>query len=293
MNWKHSALACLILPGALAILATQSEATTPALGAGITVDGNPADWNLATDFAADMYNSGNANPNWPGYAVLSKLYLRYDCSTGTLCILVLDVAGDGRVVVPDPSDAWVKLYGVGLANDLLVNGWNEGGTLAHSFAWVHETAGDPLTPVVGYEACAHLEEGVYPALEAHLVVLGPDDDFTSSTGRNEDMLSLSIQCEPGGVVGAEELPGAVVLGAAYPNPFNPETVLTITLAETGPASLKVYDLSGREVATLLNGLVAAGTQELRFQAGNLPSGAYLAVLRAGGAVSTQKLLLVK
>jgi|GEM_PF-5808967 len=94
-------------------------------------------------------------------------------------------------------------------------------------------------------------------------------------------------------VDAEEEPVAFALSPAVPNPFNPETVLRVTLPETGEASLRVFDLAGHQVAVLLDGLAQAGTTELRFQAGNLPAGVYFAVLQANKVKTTQKLLLVK
>jgi hypothetical protein len=88
-------------------------------------------------------------------------------------------------------------------------------------------------------------------------------------------------------------PQSLWLDPAVPNPFNPATSLTVTLAQTGSASLKVFDMAGREVATLFNGLQAAGTQSVQFRADGLPSGVYFAVLSSGQGVQTQKLLLIK
>ena len=103
---------------------------------------------------------------------------------------------------------------------------------------------------------------------------------------------LLLLCD-GITVGAQETPAGFRLSPAQPNPFNPATTLTVGLAETGHATLKVYDLAGREVATLLDGVQAAGERQVSFQAGQLPSGTYFAVLRSGQGVSSQKLLLVK
>ena len=262
----------------------------PAYGAGIVVDGDPGEWNLASDFFADMYNAGRPTPNWPGFAVLSKLYLRYDCDSHVLYALVLDESADGLPAIQSPGDAWIKIYGNGWANNKLIDGTGDGNTSPRSFQWVYQTPGNPNSPLVGYEACAQLDAGLYASFEAHLNVAGN----TSSTGRYSQgyAIPLLTHCVPG-IVGADETPLAFALSPAHPNPFNPETLLTVALPETGVATLKVFDLSGREVATLMNGLSAAGTHELRFQAGALPSGVYFAVLRAGTFSATQKLLLVK
>ncbi|MBU1650754.1 T9SS type A sorting domain-containing protein [bacterium] len=80
---------------------------------------------------------------------------------------------------------------------------------------------------------------------------------------------------------------------AYPNPFNPETRLVFTLPEAEQVSLTVFDVSGRVVTTLYNGLYQAGTYEATFGASHLPSGIYFTKLSAGDFTQTQKLMLVK
>jgi hypothetical protein len=187
------------------------------------------------------------------------------------------------------ADAWLRIYNIGLPANKLIDGNGDGGTLPRSFAWVHSMPSDPNSPVIGYEACAQVNEGAYAEFEAHLNVAGA----TSSTGKYVQgrAVPLTIHCDP--TVGASEGPARIELSPAQPNPFNPSTQLSIHVTETGPASLKVYDLAGRQVATLLDGPLSAGTRQVQFQAGSLPSGLYMAVLSAGGEVSTQKLLLLK
>ena len=84
----------------------------------------------------------------------------------------------------------------------------------------------------------------------------------------------------------------------YPNPFNPSTTIKFTIphearGETREVSLKVYDVLGNEVAILLNEYKPAGTYEVRFDAGNLPSGIYLARLKSSDRIKTMKMILVK
>jgi hypothetical protein len=81
--------------------------------------------------------------------------------------------------------------------------------------------------------------------------------------------------------------------AAYPNPFNPSTSLTFDVARDAFVSLNIYDILGREVAALVNARRSAGSYTLNWNAGALPSGTYLAVLDAGGARTTLRLLLLK
>ncbi|RJP74706.1 MAG: T9SS C-terminal target domain-containing protein [Candidatus Zixiibacteriota bacterium] len=80
---------------------------------------------------------------------------------------------------------------------------------------------------------------------------------------------------------------------AYPNPFNPATALSFELPSAAHVSLRVYDTAGRLVATLADGWKEAGSYQVPFQSFTLASGVYVARLEAGGAVSTEKLVLMK
>jgi hypothetical protein len=89
----------------------------------------------------------------------------------------------------------------------------------------------------------------------------------------------------------------------YPNPFNPSTVISYQLPVIGFVTLKVYDLLGREVATLVNEEKSAGEYEVEFSAivgsasggnaYNLPSGIYFYQLKAGNYSETRKMILLK
>ena len=89
------------------------------------------------------------------------------------------------------------------------------------------------------------------------------------------------------------LPAEIALGQNYPNPFNPATTIQFSLPTAGPASLKVYDLLGREVATLLNESKSPGSYEVRFDAARLASGVYLYRLTAGDFVRTRKMTVLR
>ncbi len=79
----------------------------------------------------------------------------------------------------------------------------------------------------------------------------------------------------------------------YPNPFNPSTNITFSIKDAGFVSLKVYDLLGREVATLVNERRAAGIYDVNFNASALGSGVYFYTLTSGGFSQTKKMLFVK
>ncbi|RME58567.1 T9SS C-terminal target domain-containing protein [Candidatus Parcubacteria bacterium] len=83
------------------------------------------------------------------------------------------------------------------------------------------------------------------------------------------------------------------LAQNYPNPFNPATTIRFQLPQSGFVSLKVYDLTGREVAVLVNEQKPAGTYQVNFDAGQLASGVYFYRLQAGNFQQTRKMLLMR
>jgi len=79
----------------------------------------------------------------------------------------------------------------------------------------------------------------------------------------------------------------------YPNPFNPSTKIKYQIQVGGFVSLKVYDVLGKEVATLVNGEKSAGSYEIEFDASKLSSGVYFYNLRSGDFTQTNKMVLMK
>jgi hypothetical protein len=79
----------------------------------------------------------------------------------------------------------------------------------------------------------------------------------------------------------------------YPNPFNSMTTISWQIPKAVKATLKVYDISGREVATLFDGFKPTGKYESRFNAGSLPGGVYFYKLSAGEFTAVRKMLLIK
>ncbi len=89
------------------------------------------------------------------------------------------------------------------------------------------------------------------------------------------------------------LPNGYALEQNYPNPFNPSTNINYSLQEAGHVTLKVYDMTGREIATLVNGRVNAGAHTVTFNASNLSSGVYIYALEANGVRLTNRMTLIK
>lgn len=90
-----------------------------------------------------------------------------------------------------------------------------------------------------------------------------------------------------------ELPTEFAFDQNYPNLFNPQTLIEFALPETREVELAVFDVMGRRVATLVNGVLAAGFHEVTWDAKNLPTGVYLYRITAGDFVQIKQMMLVK
>ncbi len=92
---------------------------------------------------------------------------------------------------------------------------------------------------------------------------------------------------------ATEVPASYTLNQNYPNPFNPSTKINFSIPKAGIVTLKVYDITGKEVAKLLNQNLGIGSYEYNFNASNLTSGIYFYTLKTGNFIETKKMMLVK
>lgn len=92
---------------------------------------------------------------------------------------------------------------------------------------------------------------------------------------------------------AGDIPAQYALNQNYPNPFNPSTAISYQLSAVSRVSLKVFDLLGREIATLVNGTIAAGTHTVQWNALSQPSGVYMYRLEVNGVSLTKKMVLTK
>ena len=93
--------------------------------------------------------------------------------------------------------------------------------------------------------------------------------------------------------GTENIPSQFSLSPNYPNPFNPSTKFKITIPQNEHVSIKIYDVLGREAATLIDDTKKPGIYAVEWDAANFSSGVYYARFKAGNFVQTRSLLLLK
>ena len=111
------------------------------------------------------------------------------------------------------------------------------------------------------------------------------------TGNN---LVLNIKTGPVGInLISSEIPGEFKLENNYPNPFNPETTIKYQLPKSAFVSIKLYDITGREVSTLVNEQHNAGYYDYSFNASHLASGVYFYRIQAGEFSDIKRMVLVK
>lgn len=117
----------------------------------------------------------------------------------------------------------------------------------------------------------------------------------ASIKQGEEELAATISLGEGSEEALKEapLPTEFALKPNYPNPFNPQTTIAFDLPVRAEVKLAIYDLLGREVRVLVEGVREAGVHEVVFEANQLPSGTYLYRLETLAGSFVQRMLLVK
>ncbi len=91
----------------------------------------------------------------------------------------------------------------------------------------------------------------------------------------------------------EQTPMGFTLFQNYPNPFNPVTLIDYSVSKTGFITIKIFDILGRYITTLVNGERNPGKYAIKFNASQLTSGIYFCKMQAGSFEQTKKLILMK
>lgn len=166
------------------------------------------------------------------------------------------------------------------------NTWTYGG--------VFPGMSNTLSEVFGH-AAQHLQQVNPTTYRAHIIYLadqttgvGPFDNILT----NNDLVYTTFDIT---LTSADPTPVASTFELAqnYPNPFNPSTNIKYSIAERSNVTIKVYDMLGSEVATLVNQVQDAGVHNVVFNASSLASGMYVYTITAGNFTATKKMMLLK
>ena len=154
----------------------------------------------------------------------------------------------------------------------------------------------PIPVDLSYSNSAYLQAG-YNGMPVGDLNWFPADK--ASWDRDAEYADIEAALESGNRIGVAnelvtEAPTSIKLNQNYPNPFNPSTNISFEMPASQRVSLKVYDMLGREVATLINNkVVAAGAQNFTFDASSLSSGVYLYVLKGDNFTQSKRMTLIK
>ena len=156
-----------------------------------------------------------------------------------------------------------------------------------------------------FDMCASvmgLQNGTYLAkVFRYMPLAGPDTIFVGSTsfiygGSALAFNSQTFQSECYNITENREEgnhPEEYLLSQNYPNPFNPTTTIKYQIPEKSYVTLKLFNVIGREVATLVNEVKSKGNYEVEFNGSSITSGIYFYIITAGNFVQTKKMILLR
>jgi hypothetical protein len=167
----------------------------------------------------------------------------------------------------------------------LVNGTT--GELLTSSPWNQNSV---LTKQLSYVIPAGLD---LANIDLKIIIYKVGTPYSTGAAVQNGMSIPRAQLVLTGVGSTEIYPTKYSLEQNYPNPFNPTTNIRFTVPKDGNATLKIYDISGKEISTYLDSYIKAGSYNAPFDGSNLSSGVYYYRLTAGEFSQTKKMMLVK
>ena len=255
---------------------------------------NPTDLTKGTLFAddipgygRDLAASADGNDVYVPRFSIFKTYV-YHCDNGSLGpYAIADSFGIGastECISVSPKNGYVWFDADSRSVRDSVNDYMWSGAFFYAY--------DPSTKAIVDSFQAWPTDPLYP----RGIAFSPTGDtvYVAHFGAGVPYVERFVWTLVNGVAPVEDaVPNGYQLSQNYPNPFNPSTEIDISIAKAGFVSLKVYDMLGREVNTLLNQDMPAGVYKAKFDASGLSSGTYVYVLTAGDVHITKKMLLMK
>jgi hypothetical protein len=212
-------------------------------------------------------NSNNLKYVYEDKAPLAPQNLQLSSNSGNL-------GGQMRVSWTKNSEADISLYEISRKVDILGNNWEVIATTSNNYY---------LDPLYLY---APGGGDFYVTYKIRAKDVGNKfSPYSNNVGVRAEQLGKKFY--------AQDKPDDYNLNQNYPNPFNPTTKITYSIKEDGLVSLKVYDILGKEVVTLVNENKPAGNYEVEFNASQLPSGMYIYKIQTNNFSDTKKMILLK
>jgi len=205
---------------------------------------------------------------------------------------------EAKILSSDGAESDLFGYSVSVSDDYAIAGapYHTGNARRSGAAYVFKRDGTSWTQeakLLASDGAALDWFGISVSISGDYTIVGAQ--FNNGNGSGSGSAYVYSGFAP--TVGVESerisLPAEFALSQNYPNPFNPVTVIEYSLPASGEVSLIVYNLSGQEVARLINGSMPAGNHLITWDASSLASGVYLYRLQAGDFVRTRKMLLLK
>jgi hypothetical protein len=239
--------------------------------------------------------SGTAILTWSDGA--NKTYVQKLASDGSLPwgAFPVSIASNttGEVLTTDGNGGVILAWGEGLQNGVNIFAQHVNGS--GQSLWsnpTYGTAGNPIstTPSTFQETPVIVSDDAGGAIVAWY------DLRASSFGGPFDIYAQHIRND-GSVTQVNQevanVPAQFALLQNYPNPFNPTTTISYDLPAGGHVKLTIFDMLGRDIATLVDGRMEAGAHQVSFDASRLASGVYFYQLQTGTFVASKKLVLLK
>ena len=138
----------------------------------------------------------------------------------------------------------------------------------------------------------HIVGGLVPPsldTEPWVIAYELNGEFVRDPGDTTDLVPTSIAVDPF----PQPTPVSHLMAANYPNPFNPLTTIEYSVPLMSRVEVKVFDIAGREIATLVHANQNAGTYRITWDGSAAPSGIYLYRVNAGGSTAAGRMVLIK